>query len=157
MYALIVEERYFELRLLVRTDLSLSPYAKELLRTKKGYRCESYSGSNVRDARTVLQQEVLEQGNEDMIQEVQTALNLSVEKVVKDPASSLKRIFQEIDYRFGPDAVAIWLGCRSCVIENYCEPEEEPDEYRIPDSAVVISDLGDEGQLFLMPKKDFES
>jgi hypothetical protein len=134
--------------------MRLTPYAKELLQTRKGYRCESYGGSGVRDAKSVLEQEVLERGNEDMIQEVQTALDLPPRE--KDPASSLKRIFQEIDYRFGPDAVAIWLGCRSCVIENYCEREEEPDEYRIPDSAVVISDLGDQGQLFLMPKKDFE-
>jgi hypothetical protein len=142
------------MRLLIRSELPLSPYAKELLQTRKGYRCESYSGSRVRDAKSVLEQEVLEQGNEDMIQEVQTALDLPSRE--KDPASSLKRIFQEIDYRFGPDAVAIWLGCRSCVIENYCGPEEEPDEYRIPESAVVISDIGDEGQLFLIPKKDFE-
>jgi hypothetical protein len=42
------------------------------------------------------------------------------------------------------------------VIENYCEPGEEPDEYKIPDSAVVISDLGDEGQLFLISGRDFE-
>jgi len=91
-----------------------------------------------------------------MIQEAQAALNLPVEKTIQDPASTLNGIFQEIDNRFGPDAIAIWLGCRSCVIENYCEPEEEPDEYRIPDSAIVISDLGDEGRLLLMPRRDFE-
>lgn len=144
------------MRLLVRCDLSLSSYAKELLRTKKGYRCESYNGSGVRNAKSVLEQEVLEQGNEDILQEAQAALNLPVEKVTQDLDASLKKIFQEIDRRFGPDAIAIWLGCRTCVIENYCEPGEEPDEYRIPDSAIVISDLGEEGQLFLTPKKDFE-
>lgn len=144
------------MRLLIRSELSLSSYAKELLQTKKGYRCESYSGSGVRNARSVLEQEVLDQGNEDMIQEAQSALNLPVEKEIQDPARSLKSLIYEIESRFGPDAIAIWLGCRSCVIQNYCEPGEEPDEYRIPDSAVVISDLGDEGQLFLMPRKDFE-
>jgi hypothetical protein len=144
------------MRLLIRSELSLSPFAKELLQTRKGYRCESYSGSGVRDARAVLEQEVLEQGNEDMIQEAESALNVPVEKEIKDPAISLKKVLYEIDNRFGPDPVAIWLGCRSCVIENYCEPGEEPDEYTIPDSAIVISDLGDEGQLFLMPGRDFE-
>jgi hypothetical protein len=144
------------MRVLIRSELPLSPYAKELLQTRKGYRCESYSGSGVRDAESVLEQEVLEQGNEDMIQEVQSAFNLPVENEIKDPAVSLKKILYEIDNRFGPNAIAIWLGCRSCVIENYCEPGEEPDEYEIPDSAVVISDLGDEGQLFLMPGRDFE-
>jgi hypothetical protein len=144
------------LRVLIRCDLSLTPYARELLQTKKGYRCESYGGSGVRDARSVLKQEVLEQGNEDMIQEAQSALNLPVEKEILDTAKSLKLLIYEIENRFGPDAVAIWLGCRSCVIQNYCEPGEEPDEYKIPDSAIVISDLGDEGQLFLMPRKDFE-
>jgi hypothetical protein len=144
------------MRLLIRRKLPLSPYARELLQTKKGYRCESYSGSGVRDARSVMEQEVLEQGNEDMIEEAESALNLPVEKEIKDPAVSLKNVLNEIDNRFGPNAIAIWLGCRSCVIENYCEPGEEPDEYTIPDSAIVISDLGDEGQLFLMPGRDFE-
>jgi hypothetical protein len=144
------------MRVLIRSELPLSPYAKGLLQTRKGYRCESYSGSGVRDAKSVLEQEVLEQGNEDMIQEIQSAFDLPVENEIKDPASSLKKVLYEIDSRFGPNAVAIWLGCRSCVIENYCEPGEEPDEYKIPDSAVVISDLGDEGQLFLMPERDFE-
>jgi hypothetical protein len=144
------------MRVLIRSELPLSPYAKELLQTRKGYRCESYGGSGVRDAKSVLEQEVLEQGNEDMIQEVQSAFNLPVENEIKDPATSLKKVLYEIDNRFGPNPIAIWLGCRSCVIENYCEPGEEPDEYKIPDSAVVISDLGDEGQLFLMPGRDFE-
>jgi hypothetical protein len=144
------------MRLLIRRKLPLSPYATELLQTKKGYRCESYSGSGVRDAKSVLEQEVLEQGNEDMIEEARSALDLPVEKEIKDPAVSLKNVLNEISNRFGPNAIAIWLGCRSCVIENYCEPGEEPDVYKIPDSAVVISDLGDEGQLFLMPGRDFE-
>jgi hypothetical protein len=144
------------LRLLIRSDLVLTPYARELLQTKNGYRCESYSGSGVTSARSVLEQEVLEQGNDDMIQEAQTALNLPVENEIQVPAKSLKSLIYEIENRFGPDAVAIWLGCRSCVIQNYGEPGEEPDEYKIPDSAIVISDLGDEGQLFLMPRKDFE-
>jgi hypothetical protein len=145
-----------KLRLVVRSDLVLTPYAKELLGAKKGYRCESYSGSGVRDARSVLEQEVLEQGNEEMIQEAQSALNLPVEKEILDPSKSLRLLVYEIEDRFGPDSIAIWLACRSCVIQNYCEPGEEPDEYKIPDSAIVISDLGDEGQLFLMPRKDFE-
>lgn len=144
------------MRLLIRSELALSPHARELLQTKKGYRCESYSGSGVRDARSVLEQEVLDQGNEDMIREAQSALDLPVEKVIKDPAASLKNLLNEIDNRFGPYPIAIWLGCRSRVMENYCEAGEEPDEYKIPDSAVVISDLDDEGQLFLMPERDFE-
>ena len=90
-----------------------------------------------------------------MIQEAQMALNIPVDKEIRNPDYSLHQIFSEIDRHFGPDAVAIWLGCRPCVIENYCEPGEEPDEYQIPDSAIVISDLGEEGQLFLMPRKDY--
>jgi hypothetical protein len=97
-----------------------------------------------------------EQGNEDMIEEAQMALNLPTRRAVRNP-DSLHDILSEIDRRFGQDAVAIWLGCRSCVIENYCEPGEEPDEYQIPDSALVISDLGEEGQLFLMPRKDYSA
>jgi hypothetical protein len=85
------------MRVLIRNELPLSPYAKELLQTRKGYRCESYSGSGVRDAKSVLEQEVLEQGNEDMIQEVQSAFNLPVEKEIKDPATSLKKVLYEID------------------------------------------------------------
>jgi hypothetical protein len=85
------------MRVLIRNELPLSPYAKELLQTRKGYRCESYSGSGVRDAKSVLEQEVLEQGNDDMIQEVQSAFNLPVEKEIKDPATSLKKVLYEID------------------------------------------------------------
>jgi hypothetical protein len=144
------------MRLLIRSKLPLSLYARELLQAKKGYRCESYGGSGVRDARSVLEQEVLEQGNEDMIQEAESALDLPVEKEIKDPVTSLRKVLDEIGIRFGPNPIAIWLGCRSCVQQNYCEPGEEPDEYTIPDSAIVISDLGDEGQLFLMPGRDFE-
>lgn len=143
------------MRIVVRTELLLSAYAKKLLETRRGYRCESYSGSGVRNAKRVLEQEILQQDNMDMIQEAQMALNLEVDKEIRYPDSSLHEIFSEIDRRFGPDAVAIWLGCRPCVIENYCEPGEKPDEYQIPDSAIVISDLGEEGQLFLMSRKDY--
>lgn len=54
------------------------------------------------------------------------------------------------------DARVIWLGLGENVKEHYCEPSKEPDEYKIPKKAIIISDLGDEGQLLLMSNDDYD-
>lgn len=112
----------------------MSSELKQLLRERKGYRCESYSGSGVRNAREILKFEIEENGNESMLKEACDAL--------KTTKCSKKSVYKRLEGLTG-----IWLATKQGV-ERYCEGAT-PDEIKIPKKAIAISDLGDDGVLFV--------
>jgi len=119
---------------------------REMLREGRGYRCESFRGAGVRKARDVLRYEIYVLGNEDVLWEACSALGIPRRDCDFD------RMVAEIEGRFGEGAEALWLATERDARENYCEPGEEPDEYEIPEGALPIWDLGDEGALFAWRK-----
>jgi len=140
---------------------TLSPEAQEILKNGVGYRTESAYGEGYRDAKAVIEHEIKELGNTTEKPNAARALGL--------PANAnLKQIWDEIDRRFGKDAKVLWLATREGV-KYYLDSENEdlPDEYRkggdesvdqytVPPDALLLTDLGYDGQLFLMTNRDFQ-
>lgn len=122
----------------------VSGEAKKLLRERVGYRCTEFRGSGVTGATDVIRFEVDELGNEHILDELREVLGLP-------GSATLEQSLSAIRDRFGEDSKAIWLGTEEAVRELYCEREEEPIAVEIPEDAVLISDLGYDGQLFLFP------
>lgn len=105
-------------------------------RRRHGYRVGEVAEAN---AINVLDFEIDELGNEHIITEAAKALH--VEPTKEDVQQAIKE-------RFGPDAQAIWL----CSTRKRAEHMYGPgvaDKIRIPRGAVVISDLGADGRLYV--------
>ena len=132
----------------------LSDEAQEILRTRVGYRTEGAYGEGYRDAKAVIEHETKELGNSAERPEAAKRLGLP-------GTSSLKQIGEEIDRRFGKDAKVLWLATKEGV-KYYLDNEGEGDDgdwsvdkFTIPPGALLLTDLGYDGQLFLMNAKDY--
>ena len=92
------------------------------------------------------------------------------ERMGLPPSAGLEQISKEIDRRFGKDSKVIWLATKNSVKEYYLdnemddnasmseeEKEDAIDKYTIPDKALLIIDLGYDGQLFLMTSQDYKN
>jgi len=124
----------------------------------KGYRTEKAYGEGYRGAKEVITHEIKELHNRSEQGEI--AENLGLPK-----NSKLADIFAEIDRRFGPDAKVLWLTTRDGVEWYLKEDDNEPDptinpedidEYYLPKEALLIVDMADQGQLFLLSDADYE-
>jgi hypothetical protein len=131
--------------------LALSEEAKSMLRAGKGYRCESYAGGGSSIASEVMRFEVEELGNASMASEACKALGLRGKASDCDTEGILDEVIVEIEKIFGPRAKVLWLGLEEDVKDHYCGEDEEPDEHKIEDDWLVISDIGPDGALFLKP------
>ena len=141
----------------------ISPEAKELLNSRTGYRTESAYGEGYRNAKEVIKHEIEELGNTGERREIAERMGLP-------PSAGLEQILKEIDQRFGEDAKVIWLATKNSVKDYYLDnemddnasmSEEEKeaaiDKYAIPNKALLIVDLGYDGQLFLMENQDYKN
>jgi len=138
-----------------RPTTVLSKEAQEILKTGVGYRTESAYGEGYRDAKAVIEHEIKELGNAQEKSEAAKSLRL--------PANaSLKQIWDEIERRFGKDAKVLWLATKEGVkyyLDNEGEGDDgdwSVDQYSIPLGALLLTDLGYDGQLFLTSNKDFD-
>lgn len=122
----------------------VSEEAKTLLREGVGYRCEEFRGSRVTRATDVIRFEVDELGNEHILDELREVLGLP-------GSATLEQSLSAVRDRFGENSRAVWLGTEEAVRELYCGVGEEPIAVEIPGNAVLVSDLGHDGQLFLFP------
>ena len=86
----------------------LSDEAREILRTRVGYRTEGAYGEGYRDAKAVIEHETKELGNSAERPEAAKRLGLP-------GTASLKQIGEEIDRRFGKDAKVLWLATKEGV------------------------------------------
>ena len=130
--------------------LPISPEASNLIRTRIGFRTETAYGEGYRDAKSVIQHEIEELGNLGEQSEIAQRLGLSKN-------ATLAEIGSEIDKRFGSDAKVLWLATKEGV-KYYLDNGriEDVDKYKIPENALLIIDLGYDGQLFVMNKADYE-
>lgn len=136
-----------------------SKETEEMLGSGRGYNCESYGEFyGPQPFRRVLEHEVEDMYNVHVLEE--TCGELGIEcRGLEDPANiraCMEAAEREIGRRFGADSKAIWLGTRSGVRTRYCAPGEKPVQYAIPKGAMVMSDLGPDGTLFLFPEEKGE-
>jgi hypothetical protein len=134
-----------------RGEVKLSKEARQLVKAGIGYRTELAYGEGARLATEVFKHEVTELGNAHMLDELQTFLHLPEQLSLSDALRSIQSIV-------GKDGRALWLGTKKNIIDLYIRPSADADSvtqhldrYHIPSEALLISDLGRDGQLFIMP------
>ena len=104
----------------------------------------------------VLEHEVEDMYNVHILEETCRELGIKC-RGLEDPANvrtCMGTAEREIERRFGADSKAVWLGTRPDVRTRYCSPGEKPVQYAIPKGAMVMSDLGPDGTLFLFPREE---
>mgnify|MGYP001171379740 CR=1 FL=1 len=146
---------------------------KVMLNNNAGYRTEGFSGSDVRNAREIIGFEISELQNDDIIEYMHThygilmgyyhddeeeflnACHANVDDVVDHLMLFITPFFDCSDQSF---LTALWLTTYDNVKKHYGGTADEPgiyidnggvDKYVIPDKHLVISDLGEEGSLFV--------
>lgn len=129
---------------------------QEMVESGVGYRC---GGHGFTDVRTMLDFEVYDLGNGHVFNDFCKSLNLKIPscEVDEDTEEFENRyLAEEIEAIYGKSR-AIWLGRKVDVKVKYCSPGEEISSVPIPKCAIPISDLHDEGTLFLYPEGCGES
>jgi len=122
---------------------------QKMLRGLVGFRCETYGGSGVRNVIDVVETEIFGLGNEHVLRDSCRALGIPV------ASCCIENLILDLKKRYGGDAensYAIWLGRYEDVKESYCGPDETPERVPIPTDALVLSDMGPEGALFVWRK-----
>lgn len=147
-----------------------------MLKEKKGYRTESFSGSGVRNLEDVVRFEIMELCNDDIIDYMQESYGIlksyqlekdgraldseefyfkcqeNIDDVIDEIASYVKENLKIDDVR---DIYVVWLTTKENVIDMYeAESEWYIDEYIIPEECIILSDLGSYGALFAF-KEEF--
>lgn len=92
-----------------------------------------------KNARKLIEFEVEELGNEHLIQDLSNTLGTK---------ATLQAVFNALHYRYGPDAVAMWL----CASPEWAVKRYGPGEaysVEVPSGAIVGSDLGPDGKLWI--------
>jgi len=105
-----------------------------------GYRVGEPAETN---AKKVIEFEVVESGNEPMLDYVAAALHCE---------PTLKSINKALDAQFGSDAIAMWLTDTPNLAEKHYGPGE-PYEVKIPPRAIIGVDLGEDGKLWIWRKQ----
>lgn len=110
---------------------------KNLLLYRIGYRNDNLSTGHYK-INDVIHHEINELGNEDIIETCKIFYGTD-------------DVYAVINRHFGEKQLwGLWLTTEDGVISNYNGDSEFYDSYKIPDNALVISDLGDEGALFVI-------
>jgi hypothetical protein len=116
-------------------EVKMTPETQRLLKEKKGFRCPG-EFDRLQPIADILDHEITELGNDHLILEIKANLG------VKD-TKALRQQF--------PEAKGLWLTSRKAASELYCSGDK-PEAYKIPECAKLVSDLGYDGALFLLPQ-----
>ena len=132
-----------------------------MITANKGYRTESYSGSRIRKLENVIYFE-LGMGNSDIltfiqqnIQDIDFPLDLDAEEasfLILENRSYYEEKIQEViqNQLPGENYTALWLTSKDNAVHRYNDGSVEGiEEYVLPNEFVVISDLGEDGALFV--------
>jgi hypothetical protein len=154
--------------MLKQKDLLLSVVSEELdqiLKDRFGYRNEGYGGSGEHNAFEVIKFEMCELANEDIVDFFKENYGLEVpfesysdawnngelededvDKIIDDMKAILEKKFGHTEL------FALWLTTLNGVKEHYTDEDlEYVNKYFFSDGLVIpISDLGDQGTLFIM-------
>lgn len=140
----------------------------QMEKTKKGYRNEDFRGSGEVDFESIANFEIMELGNLDIPEFLMECGMKDILKDVQvdpffDPNPSqeeyiIKEImkFVRLQLKVEEDVnlYAKWLTSREGVLESYVlEDDWTISQYTLPDSFLAVSDIGEEGALFVSPCK----
>jgi len=132
----------------------LSKESIELLETGIGYRNDLLYGSGIEDFEAVISHEILELGNRDIPLTCNKLYSISTSLMDIIPKKVIRRIVDYMRTHYKTSSLYVkWLCTKCNVIEYYEGCDENIVAYKIPSNALVISDLGREGALFISDHK----
>lgn len=134
----------------------LSPQARMMILTHRGYRTDAQSTQEYHTGSEIIDYEINELGNLDILDTMNELYSLNLKTstdVIKALTAILESNFQ-----------CLWLANNMLdVAEFYTDVHKRPtsiqninvpiDKYYIPSIAILISDIGSDGQLFAIPKE----
>ena len=133
----------------------LSAQARMMILTHRGYRTDVQSIQESHTGSEIIDYEINELGNLDILDTMNELYSLNL-KTSTDAIDKLDPIL-------GSDFQCLWLANNMLdVIEFYTDEHKRPksiqnintpiDKYYIPNTAILISDIGSDGQLFAVPQ-----
>lgn len=133
----------------------LSLQARMMLLTHCGYRTDAQSIQEYHTGSEIIDYEINELGNLDILDTMNELYSLNL-KTSTDVINKLNAILRS-------DFQCLWLANNVLdVVEFYTDGHKRPtsiqnintpiDKYYIPSTAILISDVGSDGQLFAVPK-----
>lgn len=134
----------------------LSPQARMMILTHRGYRTDAQSAQEYHIGSEIINYEINDLGNLDILDTMNELYSLNL-KTSTD-------VINELNVILGSDFQCLWLANNMLdVVEFYTDGHQRPksiqnvdvliDKYYIPSTAILISDVGSDGQLFAMPKE----
>lgn len=134
---------------------TLSLQARMMLLTHRGYRTDAQSIQEFHTGSEIIDYEINELGNLDILDTMNELYSLNL-KTSTDVIDALTAIL-------GSDFQCLWLANNmSDIAEFYTDGHKRPksiqninvliDKYYIPSTAILISDIGSDGQLFAVPQ-----
>lgn len=133
----------------------LSAQVRMMILAHRGYRTDAQSIQEFHTGSEIIDYEINELGNLDILDTMNELYSLDL-KTSTDVAN-------ELDSILGSDFQCLWLANNMLdVVEFYTDEHQRPtsiqninvpiDKYYIPSTAILISDVGSDGQLFAVPK-----
>lgn len=127
-----------------------------MLLTHRGYRTDAQSIQEYHTGSEIIDYEINELGNLDILDTINELYSLNL-KTSTD-------VVDELDAILGSDFQCLWLANNMLdTVEFYTDEHQRPktlqninvpiDKYYIPSTAILISDIGSDGQLFAVPKE----
>lgn len=127
-----------------------------MLLTHRGYRTDAQSANEYHTGSEIIDYEINNLGNLDILDTMTELYSLDL-KTSTD-------VINELDAILGSDFQCLWLANNMLdVVELYTDGHKRPttiqninvpiDKYYIPSTAILISDVGSDGQLFVVSKE----
>lgn len=137
-------------------SMCLSSQARMMLLTHRGYRTDAQSVNEYHTGSEIIDYEINELCNLDILDTMNELYSLNL-KTSTD-------VVNELDAILGSNFQCLWLADNMLdVVELYTDGHHRPksihdvdvpiDKYNIPSTAILISDVGSDGQLFAVPKE----
>lgn len=134
----------------------LSSQARMMLLTHRGYRTDAQSVQEYHTGSEIINYEINELGNLDILDTMNELYSLNL--------TTSTDVVNELDTILGSDFQCLWLANNMLdVAEFYTDGHQRPesiqninvpiDKYHIPSTAILISDVGSDGQLFVVSKE----
>lgn len=133
----------------------LSSQARMMILTHRGYRTDAQSVNEYHTGSEIIDYEINELGNLDILDTMNELYSLNL--------TTSTDVVNELDAIVGSDFQCLWLANNMLdVAEFYTDGHQRLksiqninvpiDKYHIPSTAILISDVGSDGQLFAVPK-----
>jgi len=129
--------------------INISKELSSILASREGYRNENFRGMGTSRVEKIILFEIRELCNSDVLDFMGKRY-----KIDKPTFKTCVRHIQKMAIEnFGKkEAFGLWLTTRDGALRNYCdEGENIISKYALPKNSFPISDLGDEGALFVLP------